>query len=383
MVVGDRGRARAPVPAVRTPTPSPLVDARYGGCSAISDAPIRAKGARLMSTISCEILTTNSSALESIDRLFASAINGTPFHHPRFLSYHDTDKFPRASWRHYLFSYKGRPAAFLPGALVAEQELTFRSPLGSSVGGLVHEALGYSKVDECLGIWWKDLEQQGCTRAEIVLAPAPYSEPRWSEAVEFKLNQLGFVLHEPELCLIVPVEPGPDFPRHLVRDSAWRNFKQARQRGVTVHRSERFVDDLERFYPILVDNRKRFGATPTHSLEELLRIHTLVPQAMDLFLATADAQPVGGILVFRATPFVLNAFYPADSEAGREVRAMDVLLVELYRWALEHSIRWVDLGPSSFRLTLHPTLTRFKESHGGEKFIRRRYVWHRSTEDRA
>ena len=336
-----------------------------------------------MSTLSCEILTTNSSALESIDRLFASAMNDTLFHHPRFLSYHDADKFPRATWRHYLFCYKGRPVAFLPGALVAEQELIFRSPLGSSVGGLVHEALGYSKIDQCLGIWWKDLEQEGCTRAEVVLAPAPYSEPRRSEAVEFKLNQLGFVLHEPELCLIVPVKSGPEFPRHLVRDSAWRNFKQARQRGVTVHRSARIADDLERFYPILVDSRKRLGATPTHSLEELVRIHRLAPQAMHLLLATADAQPVGGILAFRATPFLLNAFYPADSEAGRGLRAMDVLLVELYRWALEHSIRWVDLGPSSFRLTLNPTLTRFKEDHGGEKFLRRRYVWHRSTEDGA
>jgi Acetyltransferase (GNAT) domain len=364
-------------------TARPPVDGGPGACLPISGMPIRAKGERLMSRLRCEILTSNAVALESIDRLFARATNGTLFHHPRFLSYHGADKFPRAAWRHYLFARNGRPVAFLPGALITEEELTFRSPLGSSLGGLVHEALAYSKVDECLDIWWQDLEQQGCTRAEIVLAPAPYSEPRWSEAVEFKLNQLGFVLHEPELCLIVPIQGGPDFPRHLVRDSAWGAFKQARRRGVTVHHSARFTDDLERFYPILVNNKKRLGATPTHSFDELLRIHRLAPQETHLFLATADTQPVGGILAFQATPFLLNAFYPADSEAGRDLRAMDALLVELYRWALDHSIRWVDLGPSSFRLTLHPTLTFFKEGHGGEKFLRRRYLWHRSTQHQA
>jgi hypothetical protein len=334
-----------------------------------------------MTGFRCDILTTNSAALESIDRLFASAINDTLFHHPRFLSYHSADKFPHTQWRHYLFSRNGSPVAFLPGAVVTDDEPVFRSPHGSSLGGLVHEALSYSKLEECLNLWWEDLEEQECRRAEIVLAPSPYSEPRSSEAVEFKLNQLGFVLHSPELCLIAPVEAGPDFPKRLVRATAWQKSRQARARGVTVRHSAQFSADVERFYPILVANRRRFGVTPTHSFEELLRIGDLVPEAVHLFLATADTAAVGGILAFRVTPFVLNAFYTADSATGRDLRVMDLLLVELYRWACEHSIRWVDLGPSSFGLELHPTLTQFKESHGGEKFLRRRYLWHRSTEE--
>ena len=64
-----------------------------------------------MSTVSCEILTNNSSALDSIDRLFESAINDTLFHHPRFLSYHDANEFPRATWRHYLFTHGMRTRA--------------------------------------------------------------------------------------------------------------------------------------------------------------------------------------------------------------------------------------------------------------------------------
>ncbi|WP_081686441.1 GNAT family N-acetyltransferase [Candidatus Solirubrobacter pratensis] len=337
----------------------------------------------LMSGLRCDVLTTNSAALDAIDRLFGSAINETLFHHPRFLSYHGADKFPDAQWRHYLFSWNGSPVAFLPGAVTNGGDPTFHSPLGSSHGGLVHEALSYAKLDECLNLWWEDIKGLGCTRAEIVLAPAPYwEEAAYSEAIEFKLNQLGFVLRQPELCLIVPIEADPDFPRHLVRASAWRNAKQALTRGVTVRHSAQFTADLERFYPILADNRKRFGATPTHSCTELLRIHDLAPEGMHLFLATADADALAGILAFQATPSVLNAFYPADSPRGRDLRAMDLLLVELYRWALEHSIRWVDLGPSSFRLMLNMTLTRFKESHGGQTFLRRRYVWNRSNEDR-
>jgi hypothetical protein len=333
-----------------------------------------------MSDLRCDVLTTNAAALESIDRLFTSADNDTLFHHPRFLSYHGADKFPRARWRHYLFSHNGSPVAFLPGAVITDDASIFRSPHGASLGGLVHEALSYSKLDECLNLWWQDLVEQGCTRAEIVLAPSPYSKARSSDAVEFKLNQLGFVLHQPELCLIAPVEGGPDFPKGLLRATAWQKSKQARARGVTVRYATAFEADLERFYPILAANRRRFGVTPTHSFEELLRLRNLVPEAVHLFLAVAGTAAVGGILAFQATPFVLNAFYTADSETGRELRAMDLLLVELYRWACDHSIRWVDLGPSSFGLELHPTLTRFKESHGGQKYLRRRYVWNASTE---
>jgi hypothetical protein len=333
-----------------------------------------------MAGLSCEILTTNFAALDSIDRLFGSGLNATLFHHPKFLSYHSIEKFPQAEWRHYLFSLNGNPVAFLPGAAVDEEVPTYRSPHGSSLGGLVHEALSFSKLDQCLNIWWEDIVRQGFKRAEIVLAPLPYSEPSFSEAVEFKLNQLGFVLHEPELCLIVPIRAGPDFPRHLFRATAWQKCKQARARGVTVRYSSQVRSDLESFYPILVENRRRFGVKPTHSFEELLKIHRLFPDAVHLFLATAHARPVAGILAFKATPSVLNAFYTADLEDARDLRAMDLLLVEMYKWALDQSIRWVDLGPSSFRLELHPTLTQFKESHGGQKFLRRRYLCHRSTE---
>jgi Acetyltransferase (GNAT) domain len=334
------------------------------------------------SDLSCEILTTNSEALDSIDRLFASATNATLFHHPKFLAYHAADKFPHAHWRHYLFSLNGKPVAFLPGAAVDGPEPTYRSPHASSFGGLVHGALSFSKLDQCLSIWWDDLQQQRVKRVEVVLAPVPYSEPTLSEAVEFKLNQLGFVLHEPELCLIAPIKPGPDFPRDMVRASAWRKHKQAAARGVTIRYSRNLDADLPTFYSILVENRRRFRARPTHSLEELVRIHSMLPNAVHLFLATVNSRSVAGILAFRATPSVVNAFYPADSDDGRESCAMDLLFIEMYKWAREQSIRWVDLGPSSFRLALHPTLTQFKERHGAEKFLRRRYLWHRSAETR-
>ena len=97
------------------------------------------------SGLSCEVLTTHSAALTSVDRLFGSGINATIFHHPRFLSYHSADKFPHAEWRHYLFSLKGNPVAFLPGAAVNEEQLTYRNPLGSTHGGLVYGALSFAK----------------------------------------------------------------------------------------------------------------------------------------------------------------------------------------------------------------------------------------------
>jgi hypothetical protein len=66
------------------------------------------------SGFSCEVLTTDSAALTSVDRLFGSGINASIFHHPRFLPYHSADKFPHTE--------------------------------GSKDGGLVYAALSFAKL---------------------------------------------------------------------------------------------------------------------------------------------------------------------------------------------------------------------------------------------
>lgn len=336
-----------------------------------------------MSEISLEILNSNRICYDEIDALFGLSLNETLFHHPQFLSYHADDKFPHANWRHYLFREGSRLIGYLPGALVIEDSgCIYKSPFASSFGGLVHGNLSFSQIDICLEMWWNDLHQQNIQRAEVVLAPLPYSSPNFCEGVEFKLNQLGFKLEEPELCLTVPMTEHSEFPRQLFRDKAWRYLKQARRQNLITIIYTQEINDIKRFYPVLVENKKKHGVLPTHSLEELMYLHELFPHALHLFLATIDENVMAGILAFKSSPRVLTSFYPAINEEGRKIQGgylMNLLFAELYCWSLSQSIPWVDLGSSSFGLEAHKTLINFKETCGGRKFLRRRYVWHRNN----
>ncbi|MBD2296482.1 GNAT family N-acetyltransferase [Anabaena sphaerica FACHB-251] len=332
-----------------------------------------------MSEISLEILNSNEICYKEIDTLFSSASNETLFHHPKFLSYHANAKFPDANWRHYLFREGSRLIGYLPGALVMEDSgCIYKSPFASSFGGLVYGNLNFAQIDTCLEKWWHDLDQQNIQRAEVILAPLPYSSPNFCEGVEFKLNQLGFQLKAPELCLIVPIDKHSEFPRQLFRNKDWRYLKQGREKPGSIIYSQE-LNDIKRFYPVLLENRKKHGVLPTHSLEEIICLHELFPHALHLFLATVDENVVAGILAFQTNKRVLNAFYQASNEQGRKIRAMNFLCAEVYGWSLSQSIAWVDLGSSSFGLEAHKTLINFKESCGGRKFLRKRYIWHRNN----
>jgi len=40
---------------------------------------------------------------------------------------------------------------------------------------------------------------------------------------------------------------------------------------------ERFLEGVNEFYPILLENKAKFGVTPTHTLEDLHLLHSLLP----------------------------------------------------------------------------------------------------------
>ena len=144
--------------------------------------------------------------------------------------------------------------------------------------------------------------------------------------------------------------------------------------GVTVECPEDFQAALDLFYPILVENRKRFNTTPTHCYAEILKLKKIFPENIHLLLGRLGDQILCGSLIFCVTPTVINTFYIADTSEARQYRAGNALIGGIYNWALDRGVKWVDLGPSSFGLEPNSTLIQFKESLGGRMYLRRRYL---------
>lgn len=66
-------------------------------------------------------------------------------------------------------------------------------------------------------------------------------------------------------------------------------------------------------------------AKPTHSLEEMKKLATLFPKNIKLFLAKKDERIISGALMFENQKIV-HTQYLANSEEGREIGALDLLI---------------------------------------------------------
>ena len=334
-----------------------------------------------MAKIRMEILDSHCEAYNEIEELVDTADNGSLYHSPKFLSYHGPDKFNLSSfaWRSYLFRKGEKPVAFLPGMMVKQKDQTvsFKSPFGSSYGGLVYKDLNFDELGDCLEQWWADLMTKRVEKVEITPIPSFYTENGNTESFEFELCRRGFQLQDSELVLTARLMSGQKFPLNLFTRSGKKNFAKSMKSGVTVECSNDFRSAVDLFYPILVENRKRFNARPTHSYSEILKLKELFPERIHLFLGTLKNRILCGSLVFSVTRDVINTFYIADTPEARDYRATNGLVGYIYVWSLDRGIKWVDFGPSSFGIEPHSTLIRFKETLGGTGRIKRHYVWKR------
>ena len=82
------------------------------------------------------------------------------------------------------------------------------------------------------------------------------------------------IVDDEELARSIIREYLEDHPEVVIEDVP----REAMERG------------LREFYPILLENKAKFGVKPTHTLEELLQLHELVPELMQLFLVRVGGE---------------------------------------------------------------------------------------------
>ena len=100
--------------------------------------------------------------------------------------------------------------------------------------------------------------------------------------------------------------------------------------------------------PILLENKAKYNAKPTHTLEELLRLHDLLPDFMKLFLVRVGEEPVAGSLLFLANDRVALIFYHMLRYAFDDYKPIYLLMDRVTRWSKRKAIT---LSISAFRRT--------------------------------
>ncbi len=296
----------------------------------------------------------------------AASNNGTVFHDLRFLDYHPIERF---AYRHLMFYEGDELLAVLPGGVSGN---AYRSPLGASFGGFaVREAIALSAADGVVKAFLAWCRDQGFDEA-VLTPPMQVYHRTFDESMEYAMLYNGFVVHSPLYSSVI------DFSRVHGKQDLSRNTRhkvnQSINKGVRVERSS----DLDVFYPILLENKAKFGVKPTHTLEELRRIEKLLPGMMSLFLAYYRGQPVAGQLLFAANERCVLNFYTMHLYEHHNLHAVNAIVEHGLRWCAEQGFRWYDYGVSADTSSSNPmepswSLVRFKESMGSTGCMRVSY----------
>ena len=301
----------------------------------------------------------------SWDEFVEHSNNGTLFHRRRFLGYHPEGRFRDAS---LVLKEKDKWAACFPACLIEEggRKVLF-SHRGATFGGfVVEEASSFREAFGLVEALLMHAKSAGIHR--IVLTPSPHIyQTRLSDNLTFAMIQKGFTYLKQEVSSVLSLDPEMETNLRRFKPEARTAYRRAEKLGVEVRRSE----DFATFYHILEQNlRLRHNVRPTHTLEELERLHSLFPERILLQAAFVEDRMIAGVVIFTCNPRALMAFYISHDDDYQQYRAVNLLFHDIIKEAISRGFHYLDFGIFTVDMKPNWDLGRFKESFGAGGVLR-------------
>jgi lipid II:glycine glycyltransferase (peptidoglycan interpeptide bridge formation enzyme) len=189
--------------------------------------------------------------------------------------------------------------------------------------------------------------------------------------LDFHLINKGFRYAKREITQSISLDYGITDPFYTLCNKTRTAVRKATKAGLSVDEDVLLSDaNLETFYPLLWDNRRRLGVTPTHSLEELKRLRDLVPGKLSLSVVRYKDRAIAGILNFVCNPRVLLIFYVCHDWDYQELRPVPLLVYRTMLWARARGFKHLDFGTSTLNMEPNWGLLKFKENFGSRGYFR-------------
>jgi hypothetical protein len=307
------------------------------------------------------------------DAFIERSMNGTVFHSQQFLSYHPEGRF---DLHHLLFFQGKRLIAVLPGGL-RDCGRTFESPLGASYGSFVTEDISTQTALDIVAAFERYI--YSIRVKDVYLTPAPVIyQPLLTQNLDFALLYRGYLYQRHYISHAIDLRhPGVPFDRFqsVARKHIRRVTRENPTLWIDESQPESLKEMLAEFYPILLENKAKYNAKPTHTLEELLRLHDLLPEFMKLFLVRVGEEPIAGSLLFLANDRVSLIFYHMLRYAFDDYKPIYLLMDRVTRWSKEEGYHFVDIGVSQDTSDENPmtpalSLINFKEKFDSRGVLR-------------
>lgn len=249
------------------------------------------------------------------------------------------------------------------------------APFSAPFGGFHFkgEQIYTSAIDSFLKSLLAYLEEKDIAELHLTLPPNIYSESSNAKIVG-AFTRLGVPSQHPDITNYVDLR---EFQNHFTNNASRTYYNQAVKKSLSFSQTH----DLEEqriIYQIIKENRSRMGRPIFMTFENVKETSAVF--ATDFFtVRNINNEITAGAIFYRDHPEIVYALFWGDSQHGRQDRAMDFLIFNLWSHYKSLGYHYIDLGISTESGVPNEGLLRFKETHECKSSLRYTFVWKSST----
>ncbi|MFN8366460.1 MAG: GNAT family N-acetyltransferase [Candidatus Kapaibacterium sp.] len=302
-------------------------------------------------------------------------INATLFHKQAFLDYHPDGRF---TFAHIMFrDERNELIAVLPAGFFKGQDGVLWSPIGASYGGFVTKDIAFETALQVVDCFMEYCQTKGYKEAYVIPPPFIYSSVM-NQHIEYAMLYRKFDFEYHYISHAAELKPIKEEMLPTFSVSARRNIRRAQREGELVVKETDTDAAYAEFHEILVLNKAKHNAKPTHSLDEMIRLRDLLPGKMKLFMVYRFGKPVAGAWMMLCNHNVALCFYIMMLYEYEHLHPNYFLLNTVTQWCADKGFRWMDIGVSQDTKSDNPMtpslpLIAFKERFAARGILRSTY----------
>ena len=310
----------------------------------------------------------NNSYFEMWDNFIKKSNNGTIFQTQKFINYHITRKFNDYS---LIIKKNDEILCLLPGVInkVNNHKIFYSHP-GASYGGLIlKNGLTFYLINEIIKSLDEHLIKHQFKKIFLINSPSIY----WAhedQSLDYLLQWNKYKITETYISHASNISKSTTIDdllskrkkRYILNDSQLNDFtfKEGCSNG-----------EIEQFYSILIESKKQFLTTPTHSLSELKKLKKLFNKKIKIFVSILNHVVVGGVVIFHTNQKTSLIFYNVVNPNVKDSQLSVLQLYNAMQICKNYGASIVDFGVSHTPETLNPldpkfSLIKFKEQFGAK-----------------
>ena len=290
------------------------------------------------------------------DNFVATAKNGHFMFYRDYMDYH-ADRFVDYSLMFY--DEKARLIAVLPanikeGILYSHQGLTFG-------GLLLNNKDTTEKVYDLFLAAIEFLKEKGDVDSIVYKRMPDFYNAYPSQEDLYALFLLDAGVIRRDVSSLIDIAK----PLSYSKGRKW-SVNKAKKESISIHEEASYSDMWALLSQVLI---AQHGTKPVHSLEEIELLHIKFPNSIKCYTARLNGELLAGTVIYE-TETVAHTQYLANSEKGRELGALDLVIDHLIKNVYKDK-KYFDFGISTEDngRTLNKGLIAQKEGFGARAFV--------------